>query len=195
MPCLHELQLQLPGPSRLHPNDEKEHTCDELSALARLSHKYRIRDVEEQALELLRDRYTDDFDKWRFGVGKRSAASTKSDCIGVVNVARLTDTPSLLPAALYSCCLLGGPLLDGWTREDGCVEYLSNDDLKRCLVAQERLCKEAAGIMCEVLEVRPSTRCSDSLGCCAALKDIALSIMRGGLAQGIGCAEIGRAHV
>ena len=52
--------------------------------------------------------------------------------IGVVNLARLTDTPSLLSLALYHCTYLGRDLFDGWTREDGTVEHLSEADVRVC---------------------------------------------------------------
>ncbi|PIL26523.1 hypothetical protein GSI_12281 [Ganoderma sinense ZZ0214-1] len=70
----------------LQTDDEDEHTAEELSTLAQLSHKYHIQDVQEQALESLHKRYTDDFDEWRFSVGKfvarpKASGSLQSDCI------------------------------------------------------------------------------------------------------------------
>ncbi len=178
---------------RFNPKDEQEHTFDELSALVRLSHKYRIQDVEEQALDFLREQYTDNFDKWHVRFGRSVARPTSiphTECIGVVNIARLTNTPSLLPAALYSCCMLGAVLLDGWKREDGCVEYLSSDDLKRCFAARERLCKEGADIMGKIVDIRASAGCSDAVECRAGLNDIVVSIVRGKLSSVIGCAAL-----
>ncbi|PIL26525.1 hypothetical protein GSI_12283 [Ganoderma sinense ZZ0214-1] len=174
------LTLNFPG-SRLHPKDEKEHACDELSALARLSHKYQIHDVEKQALDLLRETYVDDFDKWYFAFPSFTDSSVSlpyTHCIGVVNIARLTNTPSLLPSALYFCCALGSDLLDSWKREDGCIEHLSIDDLKRCFTAKGRLCHRRVKMMYEVFEDRVSTGCLQANKCCAALREMALSITR-----------------
>lgn len=62
--------------------------------------------------------------------------------IGAVNIARLTDTPEILPLALYMCYRQRGGVLDGWRREDGTVEYLDMADLRRCLNACDPLAKE-----------------------------------------------------
>lgn len=177
--------------SRLHPKDEQEHTCVELFALVRLSHKYQIQDVKEQALDLLRECYTDNFDKFsKVRARPASESAPHTYCIAIVNIARLTDTPSLLPLALYACCKLGACLLDGWEREDGCVEHLSTDDLKRCFAARERLCKEGADIICGIFNSQVSKCCSTSVECRAALKKIVMSLMEGKLSQVIDCAAL-----
>lgn len=145
----------------------------------RLSHKYKIQDVQEQALGLLRERYTSDFDKWRcnfpnFVASPLSKPSTHY--IGIVNIARLTNTPSLLPPALYACCTIGPALLNGWKREDGRIEQLSTDDLKRCFAAQERLCQEGVKMMCQILSPPGSTACSRPAECSDILVASALVV-------------------
>ena len=59
--------------------------------------------------------------------------------IGVVNLARLTGTDELLPAALMACSCLGQKVVNGFTRADGTQETLSMDDLARCIAGRAAL--------------------------------------------------------
>ena len=59
--------------------------------------------------------------------------------IGVINLARLTESDDLLPLALLQCCKLGADITQGLAREDGTTEYLSPEDLGRCFAAKDRL--------------------------------------------------------
>ena len=59
--------------------------------------------------------------------------------IAAVNIARLTDMPSMLPFALYLVCTLEGSAIDGYERRDGSVEHLSAQDLKLCMNARGAL--------------------------------------------------------
>ncbi len=90
-------------------------TFNEISAAIRLAHKYHIQDVQDQALASLKTgMYSSDFDDWFMPPTLACLKDLKpSAAISVVNLARLTDTPSLLPGALYLCSHLGGRLLDG----------------------------------------------------------------------------------
>lgn len=69
------------------------------------------------------------------------------EAICIVNLARLTDTPSLLPAALYMCSRLGDRLFDGWKHEDGTVEYLSHEDIRLCFKAQLPLAQRSMKVL------------------------------------------------
>ena len=174
---------------RLYPSKgETKHTFDEVCALARLSHKYHIQDVEEQALALLRQPYTDSFDQWLRG--SAIVSNSPVHAIGAVNIARLTDTPSLLPLAFYRCCSLGPKLLDGWKREDGHVEHLAVDDLKICFAAHERLCKEGAQIFFKIFRDQPSEECSRADKCRAGLNELVQSMTKSTLLLAIECSVL-----
>lgn len=70
-----------------------------------------------------------------------------------VNLARLTGTPSILRAALYSCCQLNGhELLLGHSRADGVVETLSSEDLSRCINGKAKLCTRLTRHVCDVFD-------------------------------------------
>ncbi|TBU36825.1 hypothetical protein BD309DRAFT_906021, partial [Dichomitus squalens] len=62
--------------------------------------------------------------------------------IAVVNLTRLSDTPSLLQSALFACCgIPPSRLVQGFEREDGVQEQPSLDDLIRVLVGRAELTK------------------------------------------------------
>ncbi|KAM5539606.1 hypothetical protein V8D89_006715 [Ganoderma adspersum] len=107
---------------------------DEVFAVITVAHKYGIEDVEAQALSFLDG--TGYFSSKLPGFQSPHAnrlSVEPAQAIGAVILARLTDTPSMLPGALYRCCALCGDLLDGWTRTDGTAWYLAQENAKRCV--------------------------------------------------------------
>ncbi len=118
--------------------------------MIRLVHKYHIQSIQDQAVRALQEHW---FSSYFCAPGippTPRISFTWEQCIGVVNLARLTNTPLFLPAALYACCYLRGALLDGWTREDGTIEHLCAEDLKRCFHASIALGHEQLLIICRV---------------------------------------------
>ncbi|RPD58576.1 hypothetical protein L226DRAFT_466520 [Lentinus tigrinus ALCF2SS1-7] len=109
-----------------------------MSALIRLSHKYQIEDVEKRALSALCHIYPTELEEW-VGSDSQIDDNDRFYAIAAVNLARLTDTPSILPSAFYHCALLQSRVLLGFTREDGSKEYLSQDDLGRCMDGMPKL--------------------------------------------------------
>ena len=109
-----------------------------ISALIRLAHKYQIEDVEKRSLSALCAIYPSNLERWL------ETDSTIDDedrvyAIAAVNLAHLTDTSSILPSAFYHCALLLSRVLLGFTREDGTKEYLSQNDLGRCMDGTAKL--------------------------------------------------------
>ncbi|KAI0668970.1 hypothetical protein C8Q78DRAFT_978850 [Trametes maxima] len=116
-----------------------EPTFHQLSAYIRLGTRYRCEQMVQRSLEYLKRWYTDTRDGW-FGVKLLDPPRFDAiHVIGVVNLARLTRTDSLLPSALMVCCLLGGDIVSGFTREDGTQEQLSAEDLGRVFTAKGKL--------------------------------------------------------
>ena len=89
--------------------------------------------------------------------------------IGAINLARLTGTTSILPCAFYHCCTLGGAVVDGWKREDGSVERLSDEDLKRCINGRDGLSRLIADEVAELLGDSPNDDCPVLSDCRRAL--------------------------
>lgn len=118
--------------------DDPKIPVDELFAVARLAHKYEVDDLLRQTISCFRTYYTTSFDVWNtkgqsgdvpFEVSQEESPFY---AIGVINLARLTNNPSMLPLAFYDCSSLGGKVVNGWRCPDGTVEHLSSEDLKRC---------------------------------------------------------------
>ncbi|EIW56955.1 uncharacterized protein TRAVEDRAFT_128205 [Trametes versicolor FP-101664 SS1] len=86
-------------------------------AIARLAHKYQADKLQCRALSCIQEYYTTRFDAWESKGLQGNVPFEKSSVpvygIGAVNVARLTDTPSIRPLAFYDCCRLGGKVLEG----------------------------------------------------------------------------------
>ena len=141
--------------------------------MIRLAHKYYIPSIQEQALRALQVYvFTSDFDTY-FGPPKGHVRAHSIQPIGAVNIARLTDTPLMLPTALYACCQMGGGLLDGWTREDGIVEHLAIDDAKRCFDAYVTLAREQALVPSCLFAAVPPNRCTERGRCSPSITALA----------------------
>ncbi|PIL26489.1 hypothetical protein GSI_12247 [Ganoderma sinense ZZ0214-1] len=115
------------------------HSFETISAVIRLADKYHIQSVQDHALRALqRYHFTSNFDAFS-GPPDLVIAVKPIHAIGAVNLARLTNTPRMLPLALYQCCRLDNEaLLAGWTRADGTVEHLTPEDFERCSAARAR---------------------------------------------------------
>ena len=121
----------------------------ELHAAVHLAHKYQCPDVEAHALFVLKKYYTSDFAEHNaYSVSATTlAVPLRSSAIAAANIARLTETPSMLPFALYLACTLSDCVMDGYQRRDGSVEHLAADDLRRCIKARSELAWELARVV------------------------------------------------
>ncbi|KAI0642606.1 hypothetical protein C8Q79DRAFT_982921 [Trametes meyenii] len=153
----HLLRVLIPRTRQLiyTPYDGSAFTFDQLSSLVRLGHKYGIEDVEKQALSCLKLYYTIKFKAWEASYTPCDLTDARQS-IGVVNLARLTDNIDMLPVALYTCATLKGEVTKGWAREDGTVEYLSPEDLGRCIEGFGRMCSEASPLATRVFTMSPA---------------------------------------
>ena len=117
-----------------------------ISAIIRLDHKYELKGLYEEAVNYLTSFYTTSFDMW---VDNRNAVYWRPDpahAIRAINLARLTNTPSILPTAFYTCATLGPDLVHGFLMSDSDLfrERLTPDDLRLCLELKARLAAENA---------------------------------------------------
>ena len=142
--------------------------------MVRLAHKYHIQSVLDQAIRALQEYpLTHDFNDL-FPPPKQHIAMEGSQYIGAVTLARLTDTPLMLPYALYQCSLLGGSLLDGWKREDGTVEHLCTADVKRCFDGRIAIGQQQSLFIHLLFTPIPPGRCTDLGRCAVYLESMAL---------------------
>ncbi|EIW57011.1 uncharacterized protein TRAVEDRAFT_99074, partial [Trametes versicolor FP-101664 SS1] len=129
----HILRTYLPG---INPNQQNP-SFDAVSALIRLGHKYQMQALVAQGVQYLKRCFTDDLRTWSAGKFYDSNCPIqKRHAIGIVNLARLINEPSLLPTALLICCALDSDIVCGYTREDGTQETLTLADIGRCFAAR-----------------------------------------------------------
>lgn len=109
---------------------------------------------------MLKTWYPSDFDAfsaWR--ETPYEEGQSDADAIGAINIARLTNTPEILPLAFMLCFDMGGDILDGRRRQDGTVEHLDSADLRRCLEARTPLSKQANDMRVNLLEKGINIEC------------------------------------
>nr|VWP00253.1 N/A [Ganoderma boninense] len=159
-------------------------TFNELSAVIRLTHKYNVSQVEEQALSSLHEfDFPTSFSAYSNPLPGSPLAVDPWLNIAIVNLARLTDTPSLLPLALFRCTYLGSNLFDGWTREDGTVEHLAEADLCRCVDGRAILAHEYTVFLIALFDDTVSPACAQRNTCRASLRRMQrAAVCSGGLA-------------
>ena len=148
-------------------------TFDEISAVIRLAHKYNIQQVQEQALASLQDLgFVTSFSAYSNPPEDSPLALDPWFNIAVVNIARLTKAPSLLPLALFRCAYLGGDLVDGWAHKDGTVEHLAQSDLRRCVDWHAALMHEYTVFLFALLDDAVSADCARPTACAAKLRSM-----------------------
>lgn len=119
----------------------------------------------QQALDYLKNHYTNDFDAWDEHPEYCPPGFEDVHSIGVVNLARLTGETSLLPTALLACCQLEQQIFDGFEREDGTREQLALGDISLCFTARARLIHESTRLALCVLRPKVSDECKTAAGC------------------------------
>ena len=77
---------------------------DVVCSVVMLSHKYQINQLLSQALSHLTEYYTDKFDEWCKPNRITSLKPEPIDAISAINIAALTQTPSILPLAFLEVC-------------------------------------------------------------------------------------------
>ncbi|KAI1795317.1 hypothetical protein LXA43DRAFT_1080215 [Ganoderma leucocontextum] len=165
----HLLGVLLPtSPVHYHMSKaDQPRSFDEVSAVIRLADKYHIESVLDHALRSLqRYHFTSNFDAFS-GPPDTEISVEPIHAIGAVNLAHLTNTPRMLPLALYKCCYLDDDaLLAGWKRADGTVEQLTPTDLKRCSDARMPLLALHASFHSRLFnQLSLSPECPQSLSC------------------------------
>ncbi|TFK78482.1 hypothetical protein K466DRAFT_451687, partial [Polyporus arcularius HHB13444] len=113
-------------------------TLHSFSAIIQLSHKYHIEQLQKQALAALKEHYCNTLGAYdaRVPIYDQNDLRSGESTVEIIELARLTDTPSLLPVALYEC-FIKGQLHRGWRREDGTLIRLSIAHQQRCKHARD----------------------------------------------------------
>ena len=112
-----------------------------ISSTIRLGHKYALEDLYDQAMGYLTTCYPTSFDVWTEN-GNSQWQPDSIHAIRAINLARLTNTISVLPAAFYVCATLGPDIAHGLPLEDGSTEQLTPEDMHLLLDMKARLLTE-----------------------------------------------------
>ncbi|PIL26521.1 hypothetical protein GSI_12279 [Ganoderma sinense ZZ0214-1] len=185
------LRVLLPAAHRRFYREDAwtDYSFEEVYAVIRLAHKYNIEDVQKQALFALREyTFNDDFKKWREVRNERIPVDGPC-AIGAVNLARLLDIPEMLLIALYKCLSLCTGILDGWKRSDGSIEYLSQDDVKRCIAATSELSRSSSILAYNIFRPEPCMECKQRSRCEESLRQALaefLDLYAGDISDGSG---------
>lgn len=135
-------------------------TYHEISAQIRLGHKYQIEQMVQRNLKHLQKYYAEDCSSWFDVSPLEPPGFLEEQVIGVVNLARLTGTDSILPTAILGCsCLYSDTLLKGMTLEDGSHETLCPDDIGRCLSSKWETTEASVWLLHKVFSVGPADDC------------------------------------
>ncbi|TFK84835.1 hypothetical protein K466DRAFT_654561 [Polyporus arcularius HHB13444] len=134
----HLLRVLMSGEDIMNSNPI---TCSALSAWIRLGDKYGMNDLMIHSIYLLHLLFPHPIYYEMPPDDDSPLESVRpSFAIAAVNLARLTgNTTTVLPMALLDCAALGPDVMQGYRREDGTYDHLSQEDLKRCLRAREML--------------------------------------------------------
>ena len=145
----------------------KEYNIHQLSAVIRLSHKYLMNKLEEQALSVFHHYLPTTYDTWL------TTPRPDDPLIGIeaIHIARLTGTSDLLPVAFFTCTRAGGSVLKGWVREDGTIVRLSDDDAGLFIDSLQRLGDELRCMLNDVFKLEDiKSTCSKAAACQEALQ-------------------------
>ncbi|RDX49028.1 hypothetical protein OH76DRAFT_1351489, partial [Lentinus brumalis] len=123
-------------------DDSSRRAFHTISAYIRLGHKYQINTLFDESLSYLKECFTTDLKARQAWLDHRvqvplewGSYRPEIYAIGVVNLARLAHCDTILPTALAACCSLRvESLFDGFVREDGTRERLSEGDLRLCMI-------------------------------------------------------------
>ncbi|KAL1938270.1 hypothetical protein VTO73DRAFT_11721 [Trametes versicolor] len=147
-------------------------------AVARIAHKYQMHDMLALAVKYLKQGFPDTF--YQQAAQPLRCISNPyrgSIAIGVINLARLIDEPSLLPTALFACCALtSADLLKGLVHEDGSVEHLTMEDLGRCFDARGSLADKTLVLATNIFAPSVSEGCAAPDKCRGALERMLLEV-------------------
>ncbi|OJT07015.1 hypothetical protein TRAPUB_2145 [Trametes pubescens] len=129
---------------------EEPYSMDAVAAIVRLSHKYQIDHLLAQGLALLMEQYTDDFEAWKTPGRALPIAARDVDAITAINIAHLTNTPSLLPLAFLAVSRAGTNMLRGCVRDGRGIERLAFPDIERVLNGRVAWCESSSKAIARV---------------------------------------------
>ena len=153
--------------------DARKPTYYQISAYIRLGHKYNLKELYKQSLAILKRHYTTSLERWiKHDYWQPSHWETGA-CysIGIVNLARLVNEPTLLPTAMLACIYSSSSdIVRGLEREDGTRETLTIADLGLCFQAMKDIQQAVAASIARTCEEVVADGCEMKESCIPALR-------------------------
>ncbi|KAI0364033.1 hypothetical protein BV20DRAFT_57181 [Pilatotrama ljubarskyi] len=144
-------------------------SMDAVSAIVLLSHKYQMDQLLAQALSILMEHYTDDFNEWAKPKRKTPLGASALDAISAINIARLTNTPSILPLAFLELSRAGAGVLRGCLRDFSWTEGLTIEDVERVMDGRAAFLKASSKALARIFRPTVSFDCLRSSQCLRVL--------------------------
>ncbi|TFK81976.1 hypothetical protein K466DRAFT_557214 [Polyporus arcularius HHB13444] len=165
----HLLRTCIPkSPACLHLSTDP--TYEEVAMSVRLGRKYGIAALVDNTIAYLKRYYPSDFDAWQKLDSSKSPPKFKPEhAIGVVNLALLTGATTLLPSALFVCCMLDNAVLAGAKCGNTLREHLPTQLVQVSYAAQRRLAGVSISIVLRVCTPATSAACTQAGVCLIAL--------------------------
>ena len=138
---------------------------DAVVSVVVLSHKYQMDELLTQAMSHLRDYYTSDFDEWSKLDRKTTISPTPADAVSAINIAALTQTPSILPVAFLEACLAGATVLKGAMRGGVFLDPLIYPDAERVLDGRAAVLQRTGVAVARIFNPKPSPSCRNDYQC------------------------------
>jgi len=155
--------------SRRHWRDDQQLPFSLVASVVRLSHKYEIEDLRDDALARMKTCFSEDLDTWgnTYSSGGSSVMSfNPEDAIEAVNISNLVQDDSMLLLALYACCQLETSiLLRGVCRADGTKEQLNPKDMETCVNGQKLLLFGSISALNQTWKPQASLSCTRPTEC------------------------------
>ncbi|KAI0669060.1 hypothetical protein C8Q78DRAFT_978985 [Trametes maxima] len=151
-------------------------TMDSVSAVARLSHKYQIDQLLAQALAILTEFYTDNFNEWIKPYRETTLVANSLDAVSAINIAHLTNTPSILPLAFLHATRSGSSIMRGCCRDDSLIEGLAYPDLERLFDGRVMFLQTVSRSVARIFRPQVDPACKESKKCLKVLLEKARSV-------------------
>ncbi|PIL23580.1 hypothetical protein GSI_14893 [Ganoderma sinense ZZ0214-1] len=143
----------------------------ELSALARLGHKYQIDALEKHATDRLKTVFTNNVEQFERQLLTASSIYAGYNPIDIIHIGRLTNNPGMLPLAFWLCAQNEDIIIDGQARgKDGALMVLSKADAKRCIAGIYELCQLSERALQQTRLAVPVQTCATPTACRAGLE-------------------------
>ena len=170
--------------SYYHENDEIIPVpCDVLCSLIRMGHEFGIQKILDDALSRLKKYYTSDLSAWEDGDRRaKFVTAGPTDHLSAIQVAYLTNTPSILPTAFLEMChSVEDHIVTLSTCDAGCQCDLTPDDVVKATMGRAALTADVTARLLAIHASVPAPQCSTPERCAFVAQRLLQADVRSGI--------------